>query len=442
MRVGIIGAGPTGLFLAGGLARRGHAVTVVDRDTGPGADGRWPRRGVMQFHHAHAFRAPCRTALEAELPGAAARWDEAGAEPTFVTLPDGSRRLMTVLSRRETFETALRAAALAEPGVDFRPGHVDAVLVEDGRAAGLAVDGTTVAADLVLDAAGRSGRATAAVRPAPTAGGDCGIAYVDRQYQLRPGAGPGPLTNPMAWQADLDGYQVILFPHERGIFSVVLLRPTATRALLGLRHAAAFEAACRAVPGLDTWTDPERSRPLTDVLPGGRLFNHYRPQTHPDGRLALPGLVLVGDAVGTTTPNFGRGVTLSLLQAQQLLALVDEHGRDVDALGHAFDAWCDARVRPWVEDHAVMDDGLRRRWRGEDVDLDGPLPSDLVMAAAAVDPAIGAAVGPYAAMLAGPEVLDPVRERARAVYASGWRPAFDEGPDAAELAAVVAGALT
>ena len=442
MRVGIIGAGPTGLFLAAGLARRGHAVTVVDRDTGPGPDGRWPRRGVMQFHHAHAFRAPCAHALQAELPEAAARWEEAGAEPAFVTLPDGSRRLMTTLSRRETFEAALRAAALAEPGVTSRSGHVDGVLVEDGRARGLAVDGTTLAADLVLDASGRSGRVTAAVRPAPTAGGDCGIAYVDRQYQLRPGADRGPLTNPMAWQADLDGYQVILFPHEHGIFSVLLVRPTATRELVGLRHAAAFEAACRAVPGLDTWTDPERARPITDVLPGGRLFNHYRPQTHPDGRLALPGLVLVGDAVCTTTPNFGRGVTLSLLQAQQLLALVDEHGRDVDALGHAFDAWCDARMRPWVEDHARMDDALRRRWEGEDVDLDAPIPSDLVMAAAAVDPAIGTAVGPYAAMVAGPEVLDGVRARARAVYASGWRPPLAEGPSRAELADVVARALS
>ena len=39
MRVAIIGAGPTGLFLGAALARRGHRVTAVDRDPGPAADG-------------------------------------------------------------------------------------------------------------------------------------------------------------------------------------------------------------------------------------------------------------------------------------------------------------------------------------------------------------------------------------------------------------------
>ena len=60
VRVAIIGAGPTGLFLGAALQRRGHAVTVVDRDGGPEPDGSWPRKGVMQFHHAHAFRGPGR----------------------------------------------------------------------------------------------------------------------------------------------------------------------------------------------------------------------------------------------------------------------------------------------------------------------------------------------------------------------------------------------
>ncbi|SDR94874.1 2-polyprenyl-6-methoxyphenol hydroxylase [Friedmanniella luteola] len=441
MDIAIIGAGPTGLFLAAGLARRGHGVTVVDRDAGPGADGRWPRRGVMQFHHAHAFRAQCVSALAAELPTALALWTEAGAEPVTIALPDGQDRPVGMRSRRQTFETALRAAALAEPGVRHRSGHVDRVRVEGGRAVGLDLGDDLVRADLVLDASGRSGRATAEHRLPTTAGGDCGIAYVDRQYQLHPDAEPGPMVNPLAWQADLDGYQVILFPHERGIFSVIVVRPTASRDLLGLRYGAAFDAACRAIPGLATWTDPDRARPLTDVLPGGRLYNHYRPQTRPDGRLALPGLVLVGDAVCTTTPNFGRGVALSLLQAQQLLALVDQHGADVDALGRSFDAWCEVGMRPWVEDHARMDDALRRRWEGEDVDLDAPIPSDLVMAAAAVDPSIGAAVGPYAAMVAGPDVLDQVQPQARAVYASGWRPPLAPGPGRAELADVVARAL-
>ena len=85
-------------------------------------------------------------------------------------------------------------------------------------------------------------------------------------------------------------------------------------------------------------------------------MNYYRPQTGPDGRLALPGLLFVGDAVCTTTPNFGRGITTSLLQAMQVLRLIEHHGHDRVSLGEAFDSWCETHMRPWVEDHARMDE--------------------------------------------------------------------------------------
>ena len=224
------------------------------------------------------------------------------------------------------------------------------------------VDGVRLPADLVIDASGRAGRATRSLRPAATSGGPCGIAYVDRQYQLHRGAEPGPLLNPIAWQADFDGYQAMIFLHEHGIFSVLLVRPTADRVLSQLRHEAAFTAACRAIPGLADWVDPDRARPITAVLPGGPLLNAYRGQTGHDGRLALPGLVFVGDAVATTTPTFGRGITTTMLQAQQLLQLTDEHGTDTDALGESFDAWCTDQIKPWVDDHVQMDEATRRRW--------------------------------------------------------------------------------
>ena len=215
-------------------------------------------------------------------------------------------------------------------------------------------------------------------RRAPaSAGGICGIAYVDRIYQLAPGAEPGPLVNPIAWQANCDGYQCLVFLHERGIFSALVIRSTDDRDLVGLRHNAAFDAAVAAIPGLAEWTDPERSRPLTDVLPGGTLKNAYRSQRGPDGELALPGLLFVGDSVCTTTPNFGRGLATTMLQVDEVLRLADTTldvagavtTQELTDLGEAFDAWTEANMRPWVEDHAVMDESLRRRWAGEDVDL-------------------------------------------------------------------------
>ena len=204
-----------------------------------------------------------------------------------------------------------------------------------------------------------------------------------------------PLLNPIAWQGDYDGYQVIIFLHERGAFSALIIRPTSDRSLVPLRHNESFEAAARAIPGLAAWTDPSVSRPLTDVLPGGPLLNVYRDQRRADGELALPGLVFVGDAVCTTTPNFGRGIATSYLQAGELLSLIDRHGADGESIGEAFDAWCAVNMRPWVQDHIQMDDALARRWGGEDVASDnGRLPSDLIMAATAKDPRSAPSSGP------------------------------------------------
>lgn len=438
MHVAIVGAGPTGLFLGAALARRGHRVTVVDRDAGPEPGGGWVRRGVMQFHHAHGFRPQVAEALAAELPEAHREWLAAGAEPITFTLPDGRTTRGGMRSRRETFERALRAAVVGTPGLTLRRGHVDGVLLDGPRATGVRVDGADVGADLVVDASGRAGRATRDLRAAPSLAARLGVAYVDRQYRLRPGAEPGPMTNPLAWQADLDGYQVIVFRHEQGIFSVLVVRPVADPDLVLLRHEAAFEAACRAIPGLDAWIDPDRAEPITPVFVGGALVNHYRGQAAPDGSIRRH-YVAVGDAVATTTPMFGRGITTSLLQARELLRRLDA-GADPADVAVGFDAWCEGHMRPWVADHVRMDAAMLDRWAGHDVDLTRRLPSDLVMAAAAVDPAIAAALPPYLAMHAGPESLDAVEPLAAAVYRRGWRPPRPDGPSRDELAALLRGA--
>ena len=440
MRVAIIGAGPAGLFTGSALAARGHDVVAVDRDTVPPPEGRWPRPGVMQFHHAHGFRSQVGRALEREWPAALAAWLELGAEPIIFDVPGMGAVAAGHRSRRDTFERALRTVAGTVPGLTIRQGHVDGVVSSEGRVRGIVVDGSAVEADLVVDASGRSGRSVDALRAPLSVGGPCGMAYVDRQYRLHDGAEPGPMAGPLAWVADFDGYQSLVFLHERGYFSVLLVRPTADSALKVLRHRAAFEAACRAIPGLAAWTDPERATPVTDVLPGGPLRDAYRGQRSRDGRPCTPGLVSIGDAVATTTTIFGRGITTTFLQVLRLLALLDTEP-DPGLVGESFDAWCDERMLPWVADHVAMDQDMVRRWEGGDVDVTRRLPSDLILAAGAADPAIEQGTGGYVSMLELPSSLDPVEPLARAVYESGWRPPFTPGPTRGELRDIVAAAL-
>lgn len=441
MRVAIIGAGPAGLFLGAALARRGHAVTAVDRDPGPDGEARWARRGVMQFHHAHAFRQTVADAVSRELPEMMGRWLALGAEPVRADMPGRPDAPMGLRSTRETFERALRVTACATPGFELRTGHVDGIVETGGRAAGVVVDGTTYDADLVVDASGRSGRVTRGLSRRREVGGPCGMAYVDRVYRLREGAEAGPMTNPIAWQADCQGYLCLIFRHEHGLFSVVIVRRADDPDLRDLRHEAAFTAAARAVPGLADWTDPERSDPVTDVLPGGPLLNVYRGQCTDKDALVLPGLFFVGDSVATTTPVFGRGITTTLWQCEALLSLLDHDTDDLGGVGLALDAWGTDVMRPWVEDHILMDGDRVARWSGRDVDLDAPLPSDLILEAAQVRPEIMASAGGYLSMAALPASLREAEPIAREVYAGGWRPAYAPGPTRDELVEIVAQAV-
>ena len=419
MRSVIVGAGPTGLYTAVALARRGHQVTVIDRDPGPVGGQWWDRKGVMQFHHPHFFRQQVADALLAEMPEVwQACWRPGPCRPCCPASP---------ACRPGCAAGALPSSGCCDqpprpsPGCACAPAMSMRCALERGRVTGVRAAGRQVDADLVIDAGGRAGRLTRALR-GPAEGGDCGIAYVSRQYQMRPGAAAGPVNMPFGVIVTYPGYLVAVFIHDNRILSALIARASADRPLAALRTQAAFEAAARAIPALAAWTDPGRSRPITPVLPGGRLYNCYRGQLTDAGRVALAGLIYAGDSVCTTNPVAGRGVTTSLLQARQLIGLLGVHGRDFTSCSLAFDHWCAGHIKPWFDDHVYWDADLIRRMSGQDVDLTRPLPPDLIMAAAQADPEIAKVVGPYQAMLALPGSLDAVQARARDIYAAGWRP--------------------
>ncbi len=109
----------------------------------------------------------------------------------------------------------------------------------------------------------------------------------------------------------------------------------------------------------------------------------------------MPGLFFAGDAVATTTPNFGRGLATSLMQVRELLRLLDAHGPDLGEAGEEFDAVCEGKDAALVEDHFHMDPPTPAL-AGEDDELGERLPSDLTTAALPADPTHGLqAMAPY-----------------------------------------------
>ena len=431
MRTLVVGSGPVGTFTGLMLARRGHDVLLVDRDAGPPSDGRWVRRGVMQFELPHMFRWIVRQAICDEVPELWSALLLAGGLPA---LPAGLPPVATGLQcRRSTFERTLWNFATAEPGVRRLTGHVDGLIERDGRVCGAVVDGNPIEADVIIVSTGRSGRVDQGLRP-PAEGGPCGFAYAARQYRARPGVATPDWGVPS--RAVHDGYETIVFPQDGGTISALIVRPTEDPRLEGLRNNDVFDRAAAAIPNLAPWTDPTRFDPITDVRAGSNLANLYRGQRTTNGDV-VPGVVFIGDAVCSTNPAAGRGVSLGFQQAQRLVQLM-ESTDDLKAVAEEFDSWCDEAIRPWFEDHVLWDATELERFRGNDLDLDARIPSDIVCACAEVDPSIMAAAGPFLGMLAGPGVLDKVQEQARAVLRTGWRPAYAAGPTRDELAALVA----
>jgi hypothetical protein len=146
---------------------------------------------------------------------------------------------------------------------------------------------------------------------------------------------------------------------------------------------------------------------------------------------------VVGDAVCTTNPAAGRGVSLGLRQAAELTSLLRAHGRDYPTASQQFDSWCAEHIRPWYDDHVYWDTTLLARLRGEDLDIEATLPSDVICAAAQVGPNIWRVAGPFMMMKAPPTALRAVEEDACAMLRTGWRPSFADGPSTEDLAEVL-----
>jgi 2-polyprenyl-6-methoxyphenol hydroxylase-like FAD-dependent oxidoreductase len=425
----VVGAGPVGLFSAMALARRGHDVTIIDRDPGPDLRGAWTRKGVMQFMLPHAFRPQVHAALTAELPNVIDAVLAGGAHAVELEWAPG---MIAIQSRRATFERAFRTAAAREPRLQIRTGHVDAFVGVAGQVTGVVVDGQHVDADLVVAASGRVGRIGNDNR-APAEGGNCGFSYVSRMYRARPGV-KVPIS-PIPFGALYDGYLTIAFPQDDDTVCALVVRPTADDTLAELRHEAIFQKATATIPNLAPWTDPERFVPITPAMAGSGLTNTYCSHLDESGRVPLAGLLFVGDSVSTTNPAAGRGVSLGLNQARHLLSLLDTED-DLVTVAERLDAWCTENIRPWYEDHVHWDTTLLKRLAGEDINIDAKIPSDVIAAAAERLPELGMAAARYLGMVALPSVLTPYEEQVRDLLRTGWRPPHAPGPTRDQLATV------
>lgn len=443
-RIVVVGGSVAGLATALFLARRGIPATVLEKDATPtpaaSGAGEWRRRATPQAAHSHAFLARSRSILADEAPSVLSTLAEAGVREALLpaAAPPGlgalqpaadDEELVVLNARRSTFEWALRRAAEDHPDVDLRLGAgvtgLD-VHVDGGRVVtGVATEGGPVAADVVVDAAGKRSPVRGWADVLPAAGDRdvaCGISYLTRFYRLRDGE-PTSLNRGYTHGASFDRYSCLVFPGDDGAFSITFGVLPEDRELRTLRDPAAFDAAVAAIDDIAPWGAPETAEPTSEVSTMSGLHNLLRAP----GPTEPVGLHVVGDARCVTNPAHTRGTTLALVAAQRLAAAIEEHPHDPAAQAEIMAAFTAEELAPWVEDSVAQDADRLARWR-PDEEPEQPrwrhrLTHGQAYLAAQRDPEAWRAFVRLQSSLARPaDVLDDpaLVDTVAAVTASGW----------------------
>jgi 2-polyprenyl-6-methoxyphenol hydroxylase-like FAD-dependent oxidoreductase len=377
LKVVIVGGGAAGLFASLLLARAGHEVVVLELDRlEPAADVEAAaaaafRPTAPQIVQPHIVMARCRELLAERLPDVYEGLLAAGvaevplATQMPATLADtaawpGDERLTMLMTRRSTVDWVLQRVVGAEPGVTLRCGvralGLLAVPGEPPQVTGVRTDQGDLAADLVVDASGRRSPidrwlAEIRARPAATWWAECGVAYFSRHYRLRPAAElPGLPTTRIV--QGLDEFTVGIWGADNGAMQLVVAPLAADRRFRTLKDPEVFTAVLRTIPTYAAWL--EVLDPITQVFPMAGLHNTMR-RLVVDGAAVVTGLHAIGDSVCTTNPTLGRGLSLALSGAVDLLDGVATHGDDQAMQALAVDALVADHVVPFYEDQAAID---------------------------------------------------------------------------------------
>jgi 2-polyprenyl-6-methoxyphenol hydroxylase-like FAD-dependent oxidoreductase len=386
MDVTVTGGGVAGLASALDLARRGHRVTVLERDDTPmpaTADEAfdWDRRGAPQVRHSHAFLARLRNLLRDNHPDVLEALLAEGASEMRIgdMLPEtmesfghepGDDELVMIACRRTTFEWVLRRATMAEAGVTFRTGTAVTGLVADDEEDGIPVvtavrlaDGSIVESDLMVAATGRRSAtpewlAEIGAPEVTETIEDTGIVYASRFYRLRPDAEVPPRTGPIG--GDLGYVKYGTFVGDNRTFSVTLAVPSQDDELRRrLSDPETFDAAARSLTATAPWLDGRAVPLMPDVHMMARLLNKWSEYVVDSEPVAI-GVVPIGDAAVCTNPLYGRGCSIAYWSAHLLTLAIDQHPNDLRRIALAYDEALRAEIHPWYRASVEQDREARR----------------------------------------------------------------------------------
>ncbi len=388
----VVGAGIAGLCTALALGPTGRSLTLLERDGDPpsgdadDAFTSWNRKGVGHLRQSHAFLARLGRIIATEHPQL--RQDlldlgvrELGFEGMLTPLqkktyrPDPCDADFTILtSRRTTLELVIRRYVGRMPNVSIRSGAFVRSLVTQKsdtgavHVKGLVIDGEagpeTLNADLVIDAAGKSGALIEQLidegAPIRETAENAGILYFTRHYRMHPGqTEPAAEDRPPA-TGDMGYLKFGVFPADNNCFSITFCVPEIEYEMRkAIVRPETWDKVVDSIPGLRIWTDSARSAPVSKVFGMGDLISRWRDMA-PDGKAAVTGYLALGDNLIRTNPLYGRGCSLAAVETLALRETLDETS-DPAARTIDFQRRVEAEIRPYYDSMQKQDRAAIRR---------------------------------------------------------------------------------
>jgi 2-polyprenyl-6-methoxyphenol hydroxylase-like FAD-dependent oxidoreductase len=336
----VIGGSMAGLLAARVLTNHFSAVTIIERDQL--VDAPLSRRGVPQGRHTHGLLAGGKRVIDALFPGISAELIAAGALASDIV--GDSRWFMEggchtrfrsglegLMMSRPMLESTVRSFVRKLPGVRFLDGCETGGLVmspDKTRVVGLKIGDQVLAADLVVDTAGRGSHSPewleSAGYPKPHEERvEVGIGYTTRAFRRNPDDLDGDKAVIIA-PTPAEKRGGVMLAQEGGRWTVTIISH------FGLTPPAdldGFLEFARRLPAPFIYDVISHAEPVGEAavtrFPASVRRHYEKLERFPEGFLVM------GDAISSFNPIYGQGMSAAALESVELDAALADSSPDL-----------------------------------------------------------------------------------------------------------------